>query len=75
MASQQSDTTMEPLDMIEDLVQSMFGRYQQQFIQIGSKRISYPREYKLAAIKRVKAGNTQYKVAKDLNITESMSGK
>ena len=82
MASQKSDTTMEPSDttmapsdMIEDPVQSMFTRYQRRFIQNGSKRITYPREYKLAAIKQVKAGNTRYRVAKDLNIIESMLGK
>ena len=73
MASQRSDTTMAPSDLIEDPVQSMFALYQQRYI--GSKRIAYPREYKLAAIKRVKAGNTRYRVAKDLNITESMLGK
>ena len=62
-----SDTTIVASDLIEDLVQSMFAQYQQRFIQNGSKCISYPREYKLAAIERVKAGNTRYRVAEDLN--------
>ena len=68
-----SDTTIAPSDFIEDPVQSIFTLYQQRFV--GSKRITYPREYKLAAIKQVKAGNTRYRVAKDLNITELMLGK
>ena len=50
-----SDTTIAPSDLIEDPVQCMFALYQQRFV--GSKCISYPREDKLAAIKRVKAGN------------------
>ena len=55
----------EPLpEMIDNPIQSMFIRHQQRFIQSGGKRISYPREYKIAAIDRVKAGNTRYKVAK-----------
>ena len=68
-----SDTTIAPSDLIEDPVQSIFALYQQRFV--GSKRISYHCEYKLAAIKRVKAGNIRFGVAKDLNITESMLGK
>ena len=66
----------EPLpEMMDNPIQSMFIRHQQRFMQGGGKRISYPREYKIAAIDRVKAGNTRYKVAKELNITESMLGK
>lgn len=45
--------------MIEDPVQNMFLRYQEVFTRKGTKRISYPREYKLAAIDRVKSGKTR----------------
>ena len=46
-----------PATMIEDPVVQMFALYQQRFI--GKKRISYPREYKLAAIDQVKCGKTR----------------
>ena len=60
---------------MDNTVQLMFARHQQHFLQTGNKRISYPREYKIAAIDQVKAGKTRYRVAKELNITESMLGK
>ena len=61
--------------LIEDPLPTMFSQYQQWFINKGCKRISYPREYKLAAIQRVRSGKSRYRVAKELNITESMIGK
>ena len=61
--------------LIEDPVRTMFIRYQQKSKAQGRQRLSYPREHKLAAIEQVKAGKTRYKVAKNLNITESMLGK
>ena len=61
--------------MLDDPVRTMFARYQQRFFEQGRKRLSYPKEYKLAAIQRVKSGNTRYRVAKDLNITEAMLAK
>lgn len=60
---------------LDDPVRTIFAKYQQCSLQQNRKRLSYPREYKLAAIERVKAGRTRYRVAKDLNITESMLGK
>ena len=44
---------------IEDPVHSMFARFQQRSTHIGVKRISYSREYKLAAIQCVKSGKTR----------------
>lgn len=53
----------------------MFIRYQERSSAQGKQRLSYPREYKLTAVELVKSGKTRYRVAKDLNITESMIGK
>ena len=44
---------------IENPVQSMFLRHQQKSKDQGRQRLSYPREYKLAAIELVKAGKTR----------------
>ena len=44
---------------IENPVQSMFLRHQQRSKDQGRQRLSYPREYKLAAIELVKGGKTR----------------
>ena len=62
--------------MLDDPVRTMLAKYQHRSLQQDRKRLSYPREYNLAAIKRkAKAGKTRYRVAKDLSISESMLGK
>ena len=61
--------------LVADPLPTMFTQYQQRYINKGCKRISYPREYKLAAIQRVRSGKSRYRVARELNITESMIGK
>ena len=47
-------------EKIDDPVRTMFARYQQRLREQGKKRLSYPREYKLAAIEQVKLGKTRY---------------
>lgn len=51
----ESETT----ELIDNPVKTMFIRYQQRLKEQGKLRLSYPREYKLAAIEEVKSGKTR----------------
>ena len=75
ISQHQATVELNKTPSIDNPVQTMFNRYQQRLKDQGRQRLSYPREYKLAAIEQVKSGRTRYKVAKDLNITKSMLGK
>lgn len=46
---------------LDNPVRTMFIRYQARLIEQGKQRLSYPREYKLAAIELVKAGKSRYR--------------
>ena len=51
--------TPSPQITIDDPIRTMFIRYQQKLESLGKKRLSYPREYKLAAIEEVKSGKSR----------------
>ena len=45
---------------VHNPVQTMFIQYRQKLKDQGRQRLSYPREYKLAAIEQVKSGKSRY---------------
>ncbi|KAI5781345.1 hypothetical protein DFH27DRAFT_529278 [Peziza echinospora] len=59
-----------------DPVEGMFQRFQMHTRRMGLKRVSYPREYKLAASNCVRLpGQSRYAFALKLNISQSMIDK